>query len=619
MNSVKSSKKRACHWIKRQTARLGEGSIRYSIFIYFTITALVAIIIIGFSLYTRFSDQLTDEVQKENQILMNQVSRSVDSYLRGMMKLSDAIYYSVVKNTDISEPSIGSQMKLLYDSNVDSLENIALFSREGELLKAVPAARLKTDLDVTQEEWFQETLKKTENLHFSLPHVQYIFDNAEGQYHWVISVSRAVEITQGAYVSQGVLLLDIRYSSLEQLLNSVALGNAGYIYLIGDDGKLIYHPKNQLIDSGRVQENHRETVNWRDGIHEEIFQGEKRFVTVKTVGYTGWKLVGITPAKGISFSGVKTRLFIVFVILLILFLLVLINYYISSRITNPIHELENSVGELEDGNLEAEISIKGSYEIQHLGRSITSMAQQIQVLMKDIVAEHESKRKSEFDTLQSQINPHFLYNTLDIIVWMIENEQKSEAVKVVTALARFFRISLSRGKSIIRVSDELEHVRSYLMIQHMRFKNKFTYQIQADDDVLEMASLKLMLQPLVENAIYHGMEFMDGDGEILIRASKKGDELLFSIEDNGLGMCPEQVERLLTDTSHVPSRRGSGIGVRNVNERIRLYFGEDYGLEIDSEPDEGTRIYIHLPVVFYDELTAEEMKKRGGGKKGDES
>lgn len=619
MNSVKSSKKRACHWIKRQTARLGEGSIRYSIFIYFTITALVAIIIIGFSLYTRFSDQLTDEVQKENQILMNQVSRSVDSYLRGMMKLSDAIYYSVVKNTDISEPSIGSQMKLLYDSNVDSLENIALFSREGELLKAVPAARLKTDLDVTQEEWFQETLKKTENLHFSLPHVQYIFDNAEGQYHWVISVSRAVEITQGAYVSQGVLLLDIRYSSLEQLLNSVALGNAGYIYLIGDDGKLIYHPKNQLIDSGRIQENHRETVNWRDGIHEEIFQGEKRFVTVKTVGYTGWKLVGITPAKGISFSGVKTRLFIVFVILLILFLLVLINYYISSRITNPIHELENSVGELEDGNLEAEISIKGSYEIQHLGRSITSMAQQIQVLMKDIVAEHESKRKSEFDTLQSQINPHFLYNTLDIIVWMIENEQKSEAVKVVTALARFFRISLSRGKSIIRVSDELEHVRNYLMIQHMRFKNKFTYQIQADDDVLEMASLKLMLQPLVENAIYHGMEFMDGDGEILIRASKKGDELLFSIEDNGLGMCPEQVERLLTDTSHVPSRRGSGIGVRNVNERIRLYFGEDYGLEIDSEPDEGTRIYIHLPVVFYDELTAEEMKKRGGGKKGDES
>lgn len=595
---------------------LGEGSIRYSIFTYFTVTALVAIIIIGFSLYSRFSEQLTDEVQKENQILMNQVSRSVDSYLRTLMKLSDAIYYSVLKNKDISDEAIGSQLKLLYDNNMDALENIALFSREGELLKAVPAARLKTDLDVTGESWFQETLKKTENMHFSLPHVQYVFDNAEGQYHWVVSVSRAVEITQGAYVSQGVLLLDIRYSSLEQLLNSVTLGNKGYVYLVSNDGKLIYHPKNQLIDSGRVQENHQEAAALRDGMHEERFQGEKRFITVKTVGYTGWKLVGVTPAKGISFSGVKTRLFIVFVILLILFLLILINYYISSRITDPIHELEKSVGELEEGNLEAEISIRGSYEIQHLGRSITTMAQQIQVLMKDIVAEHESKRKSEFATLQSQINPHFLYNTLDIIVWMIENEQKSEAVKVVTALARFFRISLSRGKSIISVGDELEHVRNYLMIQHMRFKNKFSYQIEAETDVLALASLKLMLQPLVENAIYHGMEFMDGDGEILIRAWKEKDELFFLIEDNGLGMLKEQVERLFSDTSHVPSRRGSGIGVRNVNERIKLYFGEMYGLTIDSEPDEGTRIYIRLPAVSYDELAQKEGFNEAGEKEG---
>ena len=193
--------------------------------------------------------------------------------------------------------------------------------------------------------------------------------------------------------------------------------------------------------------------------------------------------------------------------------------------------------------------------------------------MQDIVAEHESKRKSEFDTLQSQINPHFLYNTLDIIVWMIENEQKQEAVKVVTALARFFRISLSRGKSIITVRDELEHVRNYLMIQ----------------------------QPLAENAIYHGMEFMDGDGEILIKAYEENGELWFRLSDNGLGMTKEQVDNLLNEESHVSSRRGSGIGVKNVNERIRLYFGEPYGLSIRSEPDEGTVILIHLPAEIYRE------------------
>ena len=249
-------------------------------------------------------------------------------------------------------------------------------------------------------------------------------------------------------------------------------------------------------------------------------------------------------------------------------------------------------------------------EIQHLGRSIGDMAARIQKLMADIVAEHESKRKSEFDTLQSQINPHFLYNTLDIIVWMIENEQKAEAVKIVTALARFFRISLSKGKSIITVRDELEHVRNYLMIQQMRFKNKFEYKIDADPESLDLASLKLMLQPLVENAIYHGMEFMDGDGEILIQTRLEEGELWFTIQDNGLGMPQEQAESLLSHGApvHSSTGRGSGIGVKNVNERIRLYFGKEYGLSIFSEPDEGTTIHIHLPAVPYEEILKKERQ-----------
>ncbi|MCI8950475.1 MAG: sensor histidine kinase, partial [Lachnospiraceae bacterium] len=340
---------------------------------------------------------------------------------------------------------------------------------------------------------------------------------------------------------------------------------------------------------------------------------------VNTISYTGWKLVGVTPVQGVSFGGMKARLFILFIVLLILFILSVINYYISSKITNPIHKLEESVRQLEEGKLDTSVYIGGSYEIQHLGRSVAAMASQIQVLMQDIVAEHESKRKSEFDTLQSQINPHFLYNTLDIIVWMVENEKKSEAVKVVTALARFFRISLSKGKSIIPVRDELEHVRNYLMIQQMRFKNKFSYEIQAEEDVLELASLKLMLQPLVENAIYHGMEFMDGDGEILIQASlleeakEQEQYLCLVIRDNGLGMTKERVESLFANTSHVPSGRGSGIGVRNVNERIKLYFGEYYGLTIESEPDEGTTIRIYLPAVSYSEILERESDRQKGG------
>uniref|UniRef100_UPI000A97A417 sensor histidine kinase n=1 Tax=Clostridium sp. NkU-1 TaxID=1095009 RepID=UPI000A97A417 len=297
-------------------------------------------------------------------------------------------------------------------------------------------------------------------------------------------------------------------------------------------------------------------AGYKDGNHREEFQGETRIITVKSIGYTGWKIVGVTPKNVVSLNSIKTRLFIVFLITLILFILALINSYISSRITNPIKELEKSVGILEEGNLETPVSIGGSYEIQHLGNSIKNMAKQIRVLMDDIVAEHEAKRKQEFDTLQSQINPHFLYNTLDIIVWMIENEQKAEAVKAVTALARFFRISLSKGKSIITVRDELEHVRNYLMIQHMRFKNKFSYVIDASEECMELASLKLVLQPLVENAIYHGMEFMDGDGEIILKVWKEGDDLCYMVKDNGLGMTEDQVSGLFSDQVHVTSKKG---------------------------------------------------------------
>lgn len=584
------------------------NSIRYTIFVYFTITALAAGLLISLSLYQRLSSQVAEVVQEENQSLINQVARSVESYLRTVMKLSDSLYYGAVKNADLSSQSINNEITLLYDNNKDNVDNIALFTQDGAMVESVPAARLKKNLNITGEKWFSNALEKTENQHFSDPHVQYIFENNENQYRWVFSLSRAVELTEGTSTTQGVLLVDLSYSSLEHLFEGVTTGKGGYVYLIGSDGEILYHPRIQLIDSGRLKENNKAASGYKDGIHREVFEGDNRIITVKSVGYTGWKIVGVTPNSVVSLNTIKTRLFIVFMITLILFILVLINSYISSRITNPIKELEKSVGILEEGDLETAVSIGGSYEIQHLGNSIKNMAIQIRVLMDDIVTEHEAKRKQEFDTLQSQINPHFLYNTLDIIVWMIENEQKNEAVKAVTALARFFRISLSKGKSIITVRDELEHVRSYLMIQHMRFKNKFSYEIQAEEECMELTSLKLILQPLVENAIYHGMEFMDGEGEIKLSVMRKGDNLIIQVSDNGLGMTEEQVKSLFSHEVQVTSKKGSGIGVKNVNERIKLYFGENYGLTIDSEPDEGTTITILLPAVTYDSVLEKEKQ-----------
>lgn len=263
-----------------------KASIRYIIFIYFTVSALAMILLIGLWVYGRLSGQLHDTIREENQVVINQVNLSVDSYLRTIMKLSDSIYYGVIKNADFSAEAdtVDDEVRLLYDNNKDYVSNIALLSKEGELLAAVPAARLKTGMDVTEEDWFQGTLEHPENLHFSMPHVQYIFDNSENQYRWVITLTRAVEITEGTSTDQGVLLIDMTYGNLQYMLDNIPLGNQGYLYLMGRDGELIYHPKMQLIDAGLAEENLETAQEYRDGDYRENYQGENRDIIVKTVG-----------------------------------------------------------------------------------------------------------------------------------------------------------------------------------------------------------------------------------------------------------------------------------------------------------------------------------------------
>ena len=567
---------------------------------YFTVTAIIAIALISLIIFQRFTNSLNATIIEENSGIVGQLGESVDSYLRNAMKVSDSIYYNVIKNTDISNDDIKRGMNLIYVNNDNMIDDIALISGKGELIESMPALRLKDNSNVLEKDFFKKSMAESEYINFSMPHIRDLFDRNESSYSWVISLSRAVEVTDEGKATQALLLINLNYMYFEEIFSNVNLGNGGYVYLTNDRGDIIWHPKQNEIYSGRFKEDNKYAATLKDGITVENVSGKNLTLNVRTIGYTGWKLVGVTPSAALGVDGIKFRFFVLFVADLFLFLLAMINAFISDKISNPIKSLDGSVREIESGNLDVEIVPSGSYEVEHLGKSIKNMLGRIKVLMSDLVAEHNAKRKSEFDTLQSQINPHFLYNTLDIIVWMIENENSDKAVNIVTALAKFFRISLSKGKNIITVKDEVEHVRNYLMIQNMRFKNRFEYSIDVDEKVLSYSSLKLMLQPLVENAIYHGMEFMDGDGEIDVKVFKEDDSLYFTITDNGLGMSEDMVETLLSK-DFVPSKKGSGIGVKNVNERIKLYFGSEYGLKVESEPDEGTKITIHLPAVVYGE------------------
>ncbi len=578
----------------------GRSSIRYSVFLTFTVSAVLVVMLTAFFFYRRFSGQLEESMLSENQILVSQINQAMETYLREKMRLSDAFYYNVIKNKNLDDGAVTEKLQLLYEANQSSVENMAIFSMTGKVLATAPPATPKQNVNIMGQEWFVKSVQKTEDLHFFNPMIQSVFLDTANPFKWVIPLSSSVEITRDKSIQQGVLLINLKYSGLEQIMSKATLGNGGYIYLTDREGDIIYHPKKQLIFSGLEKESNLQAAVLPDGNHKETFEGEERVLTVKTVGYTGWKLVGVMPGWGVSFNTFQNRMFIACIILALLLVLVIVNSRVSSMLTDPIRRLEKSVHEMEEGNLEAVIYTGGSYEVMHLGRAIQDMVDEMKRLMEATVAEHESKRKSELDALQSQINPHFLYNTLDIIVWMIENEQSQDAVRIVTSLARLFRISLSKGRNIIPIRDELEHVRNYLTIQQMRFKNKFEFSVEAEEEVCALSTIKLVAQPLVENALYHGIEFMDEDGRIDVRARKEGEDVFISVSDNGLGMTEETIEALLKGEI-LPRTRGSGIGFSNVNERIRLYFGESYGLQIESEPDEGTTVTIHIPAMAYRE------------------
>ena len=587
------------------------SSIQGILSLSFTAVAVVGMIFMGLALFFRFSANTNAQMAENSQRVLAQVNLNLDAYLRRMMRLSDTAYYSVIKDADLAEEDLSEALDLLYENNRDALVSIALFSEEGDLIASTPLVGLKNSVNPEKESWFTTAMDRIENLHFSTPHVQNLFEDPDYQYRWVVSLSRQVEMTRAGAIESGVLLVDMSFGGIEQICKDVDLSSTGYLYLIDGDGEIIYHPRQQLIYAGLLEENNLAAAGYTDGSHQETFGGTRREVTVKTVGYTGWKLVGVVPSENLWDNYGQLVLFFLFVVLFSVFLLVFVNLRLSEWITAPVKKLDRAVKELEHGSTEVDFDVGGPGEMEHLSHSVRSMVSTMRHLMDDIIEQEEQKRRSEQEVLQSQINPHFLYNTLDSVIWMTENGRTDDAVVMLTSLARFFRISLSRGSSIIPIRDELEHARHYLTIQKMRYKNKFSATITAEDGVESLCTIKLIVQPILENAIYHGMAYADGDGEITVRAFRDGGDVLIEVSDNGPGMPEEVVESLLNPNGPAAAAgaKGSGIGFRNVHRRIRLTFGADYGLTIFSEPDDGTTVRIRLPAL--DEEAARRYRKEG--------
>jgi two-component system sensor histidine kinase YesM len=306
-------------------------------------------------------------------------------------------------------------------------------------------------------------------------------------------------------------------------------------------------------------------------------------------------MVGISYVDELSENKRNLESYLLLIVIFGLVFEIGASIFISQKVSQPIKRLERKMKLVEKGDFDIYLEVKGEDEVKKLSKSFNIMVARIKQLMQEIILEQEAKRKSEFKALQAQINPHFLYNTLDSIVWMNENQKHEGVTTMVAALAKFFRVSISRGNEIISVSDEIEHARSYLTIQEVRYKDKFDFIIDAEPEVLKYKTLKLILQPIIENAIYHGINQLHEKGKIKIKVSIENDNILFSVTDNGYGIRPSVLKNILVMESQ--NEQTSGVGLKNVNERIKLCYGREYGIEINSELDIGTTVNIRIPLT----------------------
>ena len=527
----------------------------------------------------RYRSAMVQSAQTSSAQAVSQVSNTVGSYLSDMDQAMRLVEQSVSESGESRDRLLAAFLKFRPD-----VVAVTSYSADGELLDCWSPDREPKENILQNLSFDLDMARATGGSFMTAPHVETIF---EGYYPWVVTMTAPLEGGgEAAWVS-----LDLSFSGISSYIKNVSIGQRGYCFLMDDAGNIIYHPQQQLLYAGLKSEDTEALAALEDGAYAD----DTVIYSVASVGESGWRAVGVSYVDELVNRNVNDMIRLsLWLAVVVLAVAVLTSWLLSRLIGKPLRGLASAMESFEsDADHFTYRPVGGTREVLELSDSFEHMVLRIQELMTTVREEEVNLRKTELKALQAQINPHFLYNTLDSIAWMCEQGHNADAVKMVHALARLFRISISRGHELIPIAKELEHAESYLQIQMYRYKNQFTYTFDVDPDCLGYYCNKITLQPIIENSINHGLDLMVDEGRIDVRVRFDGDDIVFSVQDNGVGMSPEQLEAIM---QHGPTDR-TGIGIKNVNDRLKIYFGRSYGLSITSEPDVGTCVEIRMPRI----------------------
>ena len=577
-------------------------SVRSALFAAISVIVLCAVVIVvAISLrFTRTS--VFDNAVVYTRTIVRQTNQNIDSYIdymdnivtmvSGSRDTQSFLYNKDEETLQVSEcrQRLVEQFRTILKSRSD-IRNIGLIQKDGNRLFNNGGQQKNAYLDLDTQAWYKNAITSNRSV-LTSSHVQHVI---RGERPWVITVSRGVRNFTGSGNREGVVFIDLNYSAISELCDQNSIGSKGYVFLLDQDGNVVYHPQQQQLYNELQTENidlvmntDKETLMDGSGDNAKIY-------TISRSEKTGWTVVGCTNVAELLKDSKKARSIYVLVAAILVIVALVLSNLISRNITRPLQQLRDSMARVQEGDFgAAEVEVTSRNEVGSLTRSFNVMTSRIQELMKQNIYEQQQKRKSELKALQSQINPHFLYNTLDSIIWMAEGKKNEEVVVMTASLARLLRQSISNEEEQVPIGQEVEYARSYLTIQKMRYKDKLEFQIQVDAQIMGVPIIKLVLQPLIENAIYHGLKYKEGKGLLIVRGYREGENAVIQIKDNGAGMDEQTLSHIFE--KHKVNYRSNGVGVYNVQKRLQLYYGMDYGITYSSRQGEGTTASIVIPM-----------------------
>ncbi|MCI8834086.1 MAG: histidine kinase [Ruminococcus sp.] len=581
-------------------------SIQSTMMVSFSLLMIVAVLIFLLIALSYTNGTIYENTINYTSQIIRQVNYDIDAYMDYMENISSVVaksgdvarYLFEEEQTDTEyreeRERILSQFQTIMESRGD-IYNIAVVAENGKSIINGGEEELTEYIDIRTLAWYQEAMASTKGIAISSSHVQNAIKSC---YKWVITLSRTLINNQNGE-KEGIFFVDLNYSAISDLCNRNNIGNKGYVFILDEEGNVVYHPKQQLMYGGLLTENISEIMECDS---DYLLTGEGRESKIYTLSKsekTGWTVVGAVYSAELLKNNKQAQILYLLVAAGLLLGTLIVSNRLSRVITRPIRQLRDSMSTVEEGEFDkAGIAVTMQNEIGSLTRSFNVMIERIHLLVEQNRYEQEQKRKSELRALQAQINPHFLYNTLDSIIWMSEAGQNEEVVVMTSALARLFRQSISNDQEQVFVEQEIEYVRSYLTIQKMRYQDKLEYSLEVDPAIFHVMIVKFTLQPLVENAIYHGIKWKENKGNLTIRGYKDQGKAVLVVEDDGVGMDEETQKHIFEEKAEkkVEGRLSNGVGIFNVQKRLQLYYGPEYGISYQSKPGEGTRAVVKIPL-----------------------